>query len=78
MQAFFKDQYTRRLVLWLALLILLLVLLLNPAVGFGVTMQTDADRSGVVKMRGKTTAGCFILRHASTDSCPEEIGPRGA
>jgi hypothetical protein len=55
MQAFFKDQYTRRIFLWLALLILLLVLLFNPAVGFGETAQKGIVRTGIVKIRGKTS-----------------------
>lgn len=55
MQIFFRDQHTRRIFLWLALLILLLLLLFNPAVGFGDTAQEGMVRTGIVKIRGKTS-----------------------
>ena len=55
MQTFFKDQYTRRIFLWLALLILLLVLLFNPAVGFGDDAQKGIVRNAIVEIRGKTS-----------------------
>ena len=55
MQAFFRDQYTRRVFLWLALLVLLLVLLFNPAVGFGETAQEGLVRTGIVEIHGKTS-----------------------
>ncbi|MEJ2723283.1 MAG: hypothetical protein P8175_01310 [Deltaproteobacteria bacterium] len=55
MQTFFKDQYTRRIFLWLALLVLLLVLLFNPAVGFGGAAEEGMVRTGIVEIRGKTS-----------------------
>jgi hypothetical protein len=60
MRAFIKDQYTRRIFLWLALLILLLVLLFNPAVGFGDAAQKGLVRTGIVEIRGKTSNSIIV------------------
>jgi hypothetical protein len=55
MLPFHNDQCLRRIFLWLGLLILLLVLLFNPAVGFGETSSSGIVRSGLVEIRGKTS-----------------------
>jgi hypothetical protein len=60
MQEFFKDQYTRRIFLWLALLILLLLLLFNPAVGFGDAAHKGLVRNAIVEIRGKTSDSILV------------------
>jgi hypothetical protein len=55
MQTFFKDQYTRRICLWLSLLILLLVLLFSPGVSLGEAISKGVVRSAILEIRGKTS-----------------------